>query len=482
MLGLFPISTQHLAPCWAFHSIAATRPSRSTSSCHPGLWPQRPHTELVESDMAEPVLPTPKPLAAAPTLFDKLLRKSNRGYFVAATLAVVCAVALVLWLAIFNRPKPPVLITETAVMGDVEKTVLATGTLVPFLQIDVGSRASGAVTSLKVDVGDTVKQGELIAEIDSATQTNNLNTATAALTDVRSQKVADQASLDLAQQTSDRATSLFNADAGAKADTEAALKALKNARAVMKSVNAQIDQATISVQTAKVNLGYTRIAAPFTGTVLVVATKQGQTVNAAQSAPTIVTLGQLSKMTIDAQIAEADVINVRPNMDVYFTILGDPDHRYLGRLRRIEPAPSSYVSAAAATLALATTSSAAAVYYNGLFDVDNVDGRLKTTMTANVSIITNQAKHVLTIPASALGDAATDGSYSVKVVGSDNKTQIRRVTIGLNDGSRAQVLSGVAAGEQVVVGDTSSLLASGGAGAAQTKSPTPRMPRNVGGL
>jgi macrolide-specific efflux system membrane fusion protein len=397
---------------------------------------------------------------------------------VAAICLVIAALALALAFTVLSKPKAPVLMTAPVVVGDVEKTVLATGTVIPFRQIDVGSRASGAITSLKVDVGDQVAAGDLIAEIDSATQTNNLNIALAALNDVQAQKLADQAALDLARQTSDRAVALLKADAGAKADAEAALRALKNAQAVLKSVNAQIDQATISVKTARVNLGYTKIVAPFAGTVLVVATKQGQTVNAAQSAPTIVTLGQLDKMTINAQIAEADVINVRPGMAVYFTILGDPDHRYSGRLRRIEPAPSAYVSAAAATLALATTSSAAAVYYNGLFDVDNPDARLKTTMTANVSIVLKQAKRVLTIPASALGDAASDGSYSVKVMGRDKKAVARRIIVGLNDGARVQVLSGLVAGDQVVVGEAASPPAAG----AATKTPTRGMPRNVGGL
>ena len=394
-----------------------------------------------------------------------------------AGLALIVIVAgLAAWMLVFNKPKTPAILTEPAVLGDVEKTVLATGTLAPFVQIDVGSRASGAVTSLKVDVGDSVQKGDVIADIDSATQTNNLNTARAALTDVQAQKVGAQANLDQAQSAFDRASLLFAADAGPKADAETTQKALKNAKAALASLAAQVTQASISVETARVNLGYTHIVAPFAGTVLVVATKQGQTVNAAQSAPTIVTLGQLGRMTVQVQIAEADVINVRPGMVAYFTILGDPDHRHYGRLRRIQPAPTVYVSAAASTV----TSSAAAIYYYGLFDVENPDGRLRTTMTANVSIVLQQAKHVLTIPSAALSEAAPGGGFTVQLTGKDKTPISRRVVVGINDGSNVEIISGLAVGDQVVVGAGSA--ATSKSAAPPTRTRTPGMPRNVGGL
>jgi macrolide-specific efflux system membrane fusion protein len=210
-----------------------------------------------------------------------------------------------------------------------------------------------------------------------------------------------------------------------------------------------------------------------------VTTRQGQTVNAAQSAPTIVTLGQLDRMTVDAEIAEADVIHVRPGMAVYFTILGDPDHRFTGRLRAIAPAPTAYVSAAGAIAAAASNSAAAAVYYNGVFDVDNPGRRLRTTMTANVSIILQEARQVLTIPAAAIGGASSDGSYRLRVLGKDRVVSSRAVRIGLNDGVRVQVLSGLSVGEQVVVGEQTPSAAKPAVPAA----PRPRgMPRTVGGL
>ena len=415
--------------------------------------------------------------APTPSVVAKPARKAIPRWVVYSVAAfVLVVIGVVVWLVVFNKPKGPTVLTAAARIGSVEKTVLATGVLVPFLQIDVGSRATGTVTALRVDVGDKVQTGDVIADIDSQTQTNALNTARAALTDVQAQRVGAQAGLDQAQAASDRASRLFAADAGPKADAETALKALKTAKSSLTSITAQIAQANIAVKTAQVNLGYTRIVAPFAGTVLVVTTKQGQTVNAAQSAPTIITLGQLGKMTVEAQIAEADVINVRPGMTVYFTILGDPDHRYYGKLRRIEPAPTVYVSAAASTVSATAT----AIYYYGLFDVDNPDGRLKTTMTANVSIVLQHARHVLIIPSAALSDPAADGGVTVQVMGKDKKPLPRKVVVGVNDGSKAEIISGLAVGDAVVVGAGSAATPSAATPGARQR--TPGMPRTVGGL
>jgi macrolide-specific efflux system membrane fusion protein len=141
-------------------------------------------------------------------------------------------------------------------------------------------------------------------------------------------------------------------------------------------------------------------------------------------------------------------------MVVYFTVLGSPEHRYYSALRSIQPAPTTFSSNAVSTTAISS-----AVYYYGIFDVDNRDGRLKTTMTANVSIVLAQALHVLSIPSSALGSRAVNGSYQVRVVGEDKKISNRAVMVGINDGARAQLLSGLKEGEKVVLGQIESLTA-----------------------
>ncbi|MEG0186253.1 MAG: efflux transporter periplasmic adaptor subunit, partial [Stenotrophomonas sp.] len=179
----------------------------------------------------------------------------------------------------------------------------------------------------------------------------------------------------------------------------------------------------------------------------------GQTVNAVQSAPTIVMLGNQDVMTVYAEISEADVVHTALGQEAFFTILGDSGRRYSSTLRDIAPAPESITNEDTSALASPSLSagSRTAMYYNGQFDVDNADGRLRSYMTAQVRIVLGRARHVLTIPSAALGARAADGSYSVQVPGSDGQPLARRITIGLDDQIRVEVRSGLEEGEQVVL-------------------------------
>ena len=376
-------------------------------------------------------------------------KKNKRLLTIVAVIAALCLVLFGLKACFFSKPKNAGQVTAAVTYGDVEKTVLATGELEPVKLVSVGAQASGQVTSLKVDVGNVVRKGDLIAQIDPQTQTNNLQTSQARLNDSRAQLAAAQATLANAQSTFVRQQTLYQADAGARSDYEAAQASLRSAEANVRSVDAQIRQAEIAVRTASLTLGYTRITAPIDGTILAIVTKEGQTVNANQTAPTIVKMGQLDRMTVKAEISEADVIRVKPGMQVYFTILGDPTRKFLATVRSIEPAPTTY--ATTDTTDAQSNTTAAAVYYYGLFDVDNPDGTLRPSMTAQVSIVLQSARHVLTIPAAALGRKTKDGGYMVRVDTGKDKPEMRKVTIGVNDGSTAQVLTGLKAGEKVVV-------------------------------
>ncbi len=383
----------------------------------------------------------------------------NKRFLTIVGVIAALLIVLALWLVFFNKPKRPELVTQPATIGNVEKTVLASGTLEPFEQVNVGAQVSGQVTKLAVELGDEVKAGDLIADIDSQKQKNDLATSQAALNNQKAQRASAQASLAEAQSNFTRQQTLYQADAGSKADYESAVQQLKAAQASLDAANSQIDQATISVNTANVNLGYTRIVAPMNGTVIAIITKQGQTVNANQSAPTIVVLGQLDKMTVKAEISEADVIHIKPGQKVYFTTLGDPDKKYYATLRSVEPAPTDF------TGETTTTNTTSAIYYYGLFDVDNPDGTLRPSMTAQVYIIQESASNVLTIPSAALGRKGKDGSYTVRVVGKDkNKPQPVKVKIGINDGTNVQVLSGLTAGQQVVIAQASASGSSASSG------------------
>lgn len=352
------------------------------------------------------------------------------------------------------------LITVPVKIEDIEETVLANGTLKPIKMVAVGAQVSGRVISLKVAVGQKIRLGDLIAQIDPVTKQNDLRTAEAALENIRSQRAEKEATLALAEASLARQQLTFAQKASSRADYETADATVKQTRAQIAALDAQITEAKVSVENAHVNLDYTRITAPIDGTVLAVVTQEGQTVNAVQSAPTIVILGQVDVMAIRAEISEVDVIKVNPGQDVYFNILGDPDHRYTATLDAIEPAPesvksdSSFSSSSSTTTgasASSSSSSTSAIYYNGIFSAANSDGRLRTYMTAEVHVVVARAKRAMTIPSTALAQRDSDGTYLVQVVDSDGAISPRRVTVGLNNKLTAEVLSGLQRGEQVVV-------------------------------
>ncbi|BDT69789.1 macrolide export protein MacA [Comamonadaceae bacterium OS-1] len=402
------------------------------------------------------------------------------------TLLVLALVAIgvATKLVFFPQAKPPAYVTATAELADLEQAVLATGTVQAFKQVSVGAQASGQIKSLKVALGDTVKKGQLVAEIDSLTQQNNLRNAEAALANVQAQLLAKQASLQQAELSFQREKTLLAADASARATLEAADAALKTARADVTVVQAQIAQAKLTVNTAQLNLGYTQILAPIDGVVVAIVAQEGQTVNANQTTPTIIKLARLDTVTVKAQISEADVVRVKPGQKVYFTILGAPNQRYTTTLRTVEPAPDSILTDTTAS----TTTSASAIYYNGLLDVPNPAGQLRISMTAQVSIVQKEAQQVLTIPSAALGERSRkkgkedskDGGReaTVRVVNAAGQAEPRQVKTGLNNNINVQILEGLAVGDRVVVSEApaaGAAAASGGGSARSAMRPPPGM-------
>ncbi|WP_425339139.1 efflux RND transporter periplasmic adaptor subunit [Azorhizobium doebereinerae] len=351
--------------------------------------------------------------------------------------------------------------TAAVATGDVEESVLATGILKPVRFVAVGAQASGRLIRMNVKLGQVVKAGDLIAEIDSLTQQNSLRTAEADLANIRAQREEKLVTLKYAELTLARQTRMLSQTITSQADFETAASTVGTTKAQIASLEAQIAEAEVAVENARVNLGYTRITAPIDGTILSLVTQEGQTVNASQSAPTIVILGAVDTMVVRTEISETDVVKVKPGQDVYFTILGEPDRPYHAKLESIEPAPESVKSdssfststtSSSSSSSSSSTSTSSAIYYNGLFNVPNPEGKLRTYMTAEVHIVLGSAKGVLIIPAAALGAPAGNGAYPVQVVKSDGTLETRAVTVGLNDKASAQVLSGLAGGEQVVTG------------------------------
>ena len=399
------------------------------------------------------------------------------------------------WMYFKPKNEQPQYISAEVTQGDIEDSVLATGVLEATKMVSVGAQVSGQVKKVYVQLGDQVEQGQLIAQIDSIRQQNEFKTAEASIKNQQAQLAVQQANLAKVAAEYNRQKSMFSQDATSRAELEAALANYKTAQAQIDSINAQIEQSRLNLATTKEDLGYTRIVAPMDGTIVAIVTEEGQTVNANQTAPTIVKLAKLDTMTIKAQISEADVMKVEQGQTVYFTTLGNSDKKHYAKLRQVEPAPNSINTESNTT----SSSSSAAVYYNALFDVPNEDGKLRIDMTAQVYIVLAEAKNVLTIPAAAiqnkrpnkkergtnsarsaeknkdtdqpksqrpqrlnLSDAEkaliAEGKASiatVRVLQADGSAQPQSVLVGLYNRVTALVLKGLKQGDQVVIADAS---------------------------
>lgn len=361
-----------------------------------------------------------------------------------AGLAALMLGSAALWRWHGTGERPP-MITVPAKRMHLEEAVLASGVIHAANTVDIGAQVSGQLQRLYVQVGDSVRRGQLLAEIDPKPQRNALKRAQAAQANVEAQKRSKEAQLVQYRLELERQQRMRSRDASAQADLEAAVAQAAVARADIAALEAQIIQARTDVDTATVNLGYTRIVAPIDGVVVGVTTKEGQTIIAAQTVPTILTLAVLDTVTIKAEISEADVSRVRPGQEVYFTTLGD-QVRHVSTLRAVEPGPTTTITDST------SASSAEAIYYNGLFDLPNPEHRLRIGMTVQVSIVLGRVQDALCVPVSALGNGAGGGTASLAVLRGMAPEKIT-VRTGLSDKVHIEVVDGLHDGDEIVVGD-----------------------------
>ncbi|MGA6101962.1 efflux RND transporter periplasmic adaptor subunit [Psychrobacter pocilloporae] len=424
------------------------------------------------------------------------MRKISRKSAIKWGVITLIIVALGALAYTFLKPEEttPNYLTATVEVGDIENNVMASGKVKALNTVDVGAQVSGEVKRLYVEVGDEVQKGDLIAQIDQVTQKNNLSNeqasleqSEAALQSAQAESLSKQAALksaysDLASRQSElkqaqsdfarlqdlvaidaisqqeydtQATSVETAKAAvanARAAIDTAKAAIVTTEANINSQQAALRKSRTNVSTAEEDLSYTTIRAPISGTVVSITTEQGTTVNANQTAPTLVTLADLSTVRINAQISEADVINVSAGMPAYFNIIGNPDKQYDATLTAIEPAPEQISS---------TSSTDAAIYYVGYVEVPNPDRLFRIDMTAQIYIIVNEAKNTLLVPSTVIQEKrakekgkSTTGKF-VRVLKDDGTVEERTVEVGIDNRVNAQILSGLKEGEEVIISEES---------------------------
>jgi macrolide-specific efflux system membrane fusion protein len=250
---------------------------------------------------------------------------------------------------------------------------------------------SGQLRKVHVRVGDQVTLGQLLGEIDARVQENRVAASEANIASAEAQLEARRSALDLARSNAERAERLMGERATSQQEYDSSMNNLANAEASYFAQLKSIEQNKATLATDKTQLEYTNLFAPIDGTVVSMAMKEGTTLNATQQSPTVMQIANLSTMTVETQISEADVGKLWVGMDVYFTTLSGGNRRWYSALRQILPTP---------------TATNNVVTYTGLFDVENGDGALLSGMTTQVYFVTSDAQNVLTVPVGALTFAA----------------------------------------------------------------------------
>ena len=381
----------------------------------------------------------PISLVARPAETAPVLHERSRGFFqrrslwLAGALLGITAVAFGSYWA-FGKAKV-VYASTPVVRGDLESTVVAAGIVQPIKYVDVGAQTSGKLKSLRVKRGDHVDQNQVLAEIDPALADTALTAANATLENMTSQRSVRQAQLALADAQQDRNERLFAEQLISANDRDVTRAGHDVAFADVASLSAQMKQAAAAVDTAKANLGYTKITAPMAGDVVSINTLEGQTLNANQQAPNILRIADLSTVTVWAQVSEADIVRVKLGQEVYFTVLGQ-SKRWTGTIRQILPTPELINNV---------------VFYDVLFDIPNPDRELNIQMTAQVFIVLAQAKGVLLIPTSVIGNAGEGAAITVQVLKADGSVEPRAIKLGIKSEIVAEVKSGLKENEKVVI-------------------------------
>lgn len=353
---------------------------------------------------------------------------------------------LLLWLVVYGLPvaaaiyiinlgeDAPRWIIQTARIGHIESSVAATGKLEPKHYVEVGAQVSGQLRTLYVEEGDSVQRGELLAEIDASVFETKVRTAEAALEGKRAQLRQQLAELELAQQRLKRNRKLINQNAVSIDELAKDRTDVKVLQARISATKAQIKADEAALEGNRVTLSYARIAAPINGTVINLKVRQGQTLNANQNTPTILKLVDLTTLTLRAEVSEADVSKLQVGMPVEFSVLSQPERKWSSKVRQVLPSPKVINDV---------------VLYQVLADVDNAEGLLMDSMSAQVFFVRQREQNTLMVPLGAVSSG--NQGASVRVIG-PNGIERRTIRTGIKNRTHIQVLAGLQAGERIIAG------------------------------
>ena len=360
-------------------------------------------------------------------------------------IVIVCAGVVVLGVAWFlMKPKGKESFTAkdfemaTVKKGSVAYSVTASGKIQPINQVSVGTQVSGIIEEVLVDYNDEVKEEQVLARLDTSVLQENLNDAKARLDLATAKK-------KISELNHERLSKLYKEKLISKANLEEAEIDLETAKANVLSSQADYNK-------AERNYGYATITSPVSGTVISKEVEQGQTVAASLSTPTLFTIAEdLTKMQIEANIAEADIGVIKPGMPVTFTVDAYPNERFDGKVQQIRLSPREESNV---------------VMYTVVIEVDNSSRKLLPGMTASVTIVVERAEDVPLLPAmvlqfkpsAALRKTTDEVPDPDMLKNEDVVYQFKNgrlhpivVTKGISDMANIEIKSGLNVGDQVIL-------------------------------
>ena len=328
---------------------------------------------------------------------------------------------------------------------DIAYYVTATGTIEPVTEVQVGTQVSGIIASLYADYNSTVRQGQVIAEMDKVTLESDLASARATYDGNHAEYVYQEKNFIRSKGLHEKALISDTEYEQAEYNYKMAKSAYENSKAALAK--------------AERNLSYATITSPIDGIVIDRAVEEGQTVAAGFETPTLFTIAaDLTKMQVVADVDEADIGGVKEGQRVSFTVDAYPDDVFEGKVVQIRLGSSS-----GSSTSVASTTSESVVTYEVVIAADNPDLKLLPRLTANLSIYTKEAHDVLCVPSRALrfnpqamaakGDEIVDCPGTAKLwTRSGNVFTAHPVITGISDGISTEITGGIDEGTEIIAG------------------------------
>lgn len=322
--------------------------------------------------------------------------------------------------------------------GSLAYEVTATGTINPINTVTVGTQVSGIVEKVLADYNDDVKEGQVLALLDSSTLKENMEKSLA--------------NYELAEAKEHKAKLNYERIKKLYQDKLTSSASLEEAEVGYKEASANVLGAKADYNIAKKNFEYATIKSPVSGTVISKEIEQGQTVAASFSTPTLFEVAEdLSKMQIEASVSEADIGYIKPEMKAVFTVDAYPNDKFYGKIRQVRLSPTEVSNV---------------VMYTVIIEIDNSSRKLLPGMTASVTIKAEEANDVLIIPAMALQfkpSARVKSMMEIKKIGEiaededviylfeKGKIVPRIIKKGISDMTNIEIKEGVKLGEEVII-------------------------------